>query len=386
MIKITDKCTGCRACEQVCPKKSITIKEDSEGFLSPFINANTCVECHLCQSRCPQNNILTANEPTSVLGARLIDDSVLYKSASGGAFAGMASAWIKMGGYVVGVVYDKDWNAHHFCTSNLEDLDNILSSKYVQADTRGVFSEVRGLLDKGEKVLFSGTGCQVAGLRSFLRKDYNNLMTVDLICHGVTSPLFFRTYIKWLETKCGSPILEYDFRDKKYGWGLSYKYKYKYKYKSSTIDPYYYNFLKGYAYRECCYECRYAKIKRISDITIGDFWGILEEKPEFFSTKGVSSVLLNTKKGMDFFLSNKDLFFTIETDVNTVARHNKNLVSPTHRDSAERDGFYKGIKDAPDAWFSKIVDRFNPPLNAVVRDMIPSWIRLLKFKVLHKYN
>ena len=172
-----DYCTGCRACEQLCAKNAISMVADKEGFLIAQIDADKCVDCGLCQKRCPQNQVIGKNSPKMVIAVRLKDEDVLYRSASGGAFAGIAKAWIEEGGVVFGVAYDKDWNAKHICASSLAELEPILSSKYVQADTCQSYNEVKQYLNDGKKVLFSGTGCQIGGLKAFLKKDYANLLT-----------------------------------------------------------------------------------------------------------------------------------------------------------------------------------------------------------------
>lgn len=377
MDKITDLCTGCGACEQLCARKAIQMVEDNEGFITASINQELCVDCGLCQKRCPQNTPVEKSTAKSVYAIRLKDDDMLYRSASGGAFAGIAKAWIEEGGVVVGVVYDKEWNAHHICATTMEELKQTQSSKYVQADTRQTYSEVRKLLQDGKRVLFSGTGCQIGGLKAFLHKDYDNLLTMDLICHGVASPLLFKKYIEWLGEKSGSPILEYDFRDKKGGWGLRYKYKYKCtnKYKNCTMDPYFFRFLKGYTYRESCFQCNYCNPERAGDITIGDYWGIEKEHPEFFNTKGVSCILINTDKGMKAWEKYSQLYYSIESTFDQVARHNGNLQHPTHRDTI-RDHIYDGISETN--WFANnFAASFRPSLKAKIKNMVPMWVRLM---------
>lgn len=377
MDKITDLCTGCRTCEQLCAHKAIQMVEDNEGFITASINQELCVDCGLCQKRCPQNTPVEKSTTKSVYAIRLKDDEMLYRSASGGAFAGIAKAWIEEGGVVVGVVYDKEWNAHHICATTMEELQQTQSSKYVQADTRQTYNEVKKLLQEGKRVLFSGTGCQIGGLKAFLHKDYDNLLTMDLICHGVASPLLFKKYIEWLGDKSGSPILEYDFRDKKGGWGLGYKYKYKctYKYKNCTMDPYFFRFLKGYTYRESCFQCNYCKPERAGDITIGDYWGIEKEHSGFFNTKGVSCILINTDKGMNAWEKYNQLYHSIESTFDQVARHNGNLLHPTHRDTI-RDHIYGGISETN--WFANnFAASFRPSLKVKIKNMVPMWVRLM---------
>ena len=375
MEKITDLCTGCRACEQLCAHHAISMVEDKEGFLTSLINQEQCVDCGLCVARCPQNTPVDTKYPQRVFAIRLKDDEMLYHSASGGAFAGIAKAWINEGGVVFGVVYDKEWNAHHVCASTLDELSPILSSKYVQADTRHTFTEVKQYLKDGRKVLFSGTGCQIAGLKAYLKKDYENLFTMDLICHGVASPLLFKKYIAWLGDQSKSPILEYDFRDKRGGWGLGYKYKYKYKYKSCTVDSYYFRFLEGHTYRNSCFQCHYCKPERSGDITIGDYWGIEKEHPSFFNTKGVSCILVNTDKGMKLWAKHSKLFYKQESTFDQVARHNENLLHPTKRVANIRNSIYEGIETP--GWFKNtFVYSFKPSIVARVKNLMPVWFKL----------
>lgn len=386
MKNITDLCTGCRACEQLCSKKAISMIESQDGFLTAVINQNLCIDCGLCKKRCPQNADVVKVSAKKVFAARLKDDKILYKSASGGAFAGIAKAWIEEGCVVFGVAYDKDWNAKHICAASLAELEPILSSKYVQADTYQSYKEIKQYLNEGKKVLFSGTGCQIGGLKAFLKKDYANLLTVDLICHGVASPLLFKKYIEWLGFQSGSPILEYDFRDKRNGWGLGYKYKCEgdgcgnsqtglgYKYKSCTVDPYYLRFLQGHTYRESCFQCHYCKTERAGDITIGDYWGIEKEHPAFFNTKGVSCVLVNTDKGEEAWNRYGDLFHTLESSFDQVARHNGNLLHPTVRNNRVRDHIYDGIREP--GWFGNVfAASFHPSWKAKMKNLVPSWVK-----------
>ena len=381
MNTITELCTACRACEQLCTHGAISMVADDEGFLTAQIDPSLCVDCGLCTKRCPQNERderKEKSEEPQTFAIRLRDDEILYRSASGGAFAGIAKAWIEDGGVVFGVVYDSEWRAHHVCSSTIDELMPILSSKYVQADTRDTYKEVKRLLADGRKVLYSGTACQIGGLKSYLghHQYAGQLLTIDLICHGVTSPLLFQQYIKWLSQQVGAPISEYDFRDKRGGWGLGYKYKYKYKYKSCTVDPYYMRFLEGEAYRECCYSCRYASVQRPGDLTIGDYWGIEREHPLFFNTKGVSCILINNAAGEAIWKRYGSLFYSQESTFGQVARHNHNLLRPTTR-PALRNTIYKGINTDRDWFASHMAATFHPSLLVRIKALMPMWVRLI---------
>lgn len=345
-MTITEFCTGCRACEQLCPKQCISMKSNKEGFLTAEIDENVCIHCGLCQKRCPQNNMPDKHNPIKVLAVRYKKDKELKNSASGGAFVALAHQILERNGVVFGAAYGEDWKVGHIAVRKEEDLYKLQGSKYVQCDTLHTYSEVKTLLSEGKKVLFSGTPCQIGGLRSFLRKDYDNLFTVDLICHGVASPKLFQKYIEWLGKETKGKILYYNFRDKSGGWGLGYKAKTKTKTKTKTanLDPYYYHFLKGDTYRECCYRCRYCTQERISDITVGDYWGIEREHPKFYSTKGVSVMLLNTEKALNCFEQAKSMFYIQESTFKQASRNNHNLLSPTKR-TLLRDTVYNQLDD-----------------------------------------
>lgn len=345
-MTITEFCTGCRACEQLCPKQCISMKSNKEGFLTAEIDENVCIHCGLCQKRCPQNNMPDKHNPIKVLAVRYKKDKELKNSASGGAFVALAHQILERNGVVFGAAYGEDWKVGHIAVRKEEDLYKLQGSKYVQCDTLHTYSEVKTLLSEGKKVLFSGTPCQIGGLRGFLRKDYDNLFTVDLICHGVASPKLFQKYIEWLGKETKGKILYYNFRDKSGGWGLGYKAKTKTKTKTKTanLDPYYYHFLKGDTYRECCYRCRYCTQERISDITVGDYWGIEREHPKFYSTKGVSVMLLNTEKALNCFEQAKSMFYIQESTFKQASRNNHNLLSPTKR-TLLRDTVYNQLDD-----------------------------------------
>ena len=382
MKDITNLCTGCRTCEQLCPTGSISMESDQEGFLIPLINQSTCIDCQLCVKRCPQNHLMESKVPSSVYAFRYKEEEELLNSASGGAFIAIAHHVIESGGIVYGAAYiDDDLHVAHVKVDNIENLSRLQSSKYVQSNTLQTYKDVKNNLLLGRTVLYSGTPCQIAGLKSFLKKEYETLLTVDVICHGVPSPLLFEKYIQWLSKKI-SKIVCYNFRDKSSGWGLGYKARAKARALTlpGELDPYYYHFLEGNTYRECCYQCKYAKKSRVSDLTIGDYWGIEKEHPNFYSIKGVSCVLVNSKNGRVAFDSIQKDSYILESTFEKVSNENGNLLHPTKR-SALRDNIYKGInsKDV-DAFFSENL-KFKKDIKSIVKAYIPGRLKMMLKKV-----
>ena len=344
-MNITTNCTGCRLCENICPKNCIIMKENNEGFLTAEIDSLKCISCGLYVKKCPQNSYTPKTEIQEVYGARVKDNDMIMNSSSGGLFAVFAKYILSKKGVVFGAAYCDDNAVRHICISSENDLYKLQGSKYVQSDTMKTFEECAEYLENSRLVLYSGTPCQIAGLKVYLGKEYNNLFTVDLICHGVPSPKLFKRYLIWLENKYNDTVTGYNFRYKgKAEWGLSYKVelKKKNKFGDSYADPYYSYFLKGVTYRECCYNCKYASEKRTGDVTLGDYWGIEKLHPEFYNEKGVSLVILNTEKGRKLFEeAEKDIIY-IKSTMEKAVLYNKNLKRPTERPSG-RDNIYDNI-------------------------------------------
>lgn len=309
MIKLFDKknnCCNCKACMNICPKGAITTRNDENDFNFPEINRELCIECGLCNKVCAFQNVpITGNNPISTYVAINKDKDLLLSSASGGNFGALASIILEKNGVVFGCAYNDKMEPEHVCIDSLQDIKRLQGSKYVQSNINMTYTEARNYLKDDRWVLFTGTPCQIAGLKSYLGKNYENLITVDLICHGVPSVDFFKGYIHYLEDKLQGKVIDFKFRDKSNGWGLQARSTYQARsgsIKSKKIysyDSYYYNyFLKGYIYRESCYDCKYACGSREGDYTIGDYWGIERAHPEVETRNGVSVLLVNSKKGI----------------------------------------------------------------------------------------
>ena len=343
---VKSSCVGCRSCEQICPKKAIVMKENNEGFLYPYVNESECINCSLCVKRCPtqtmKNNV---SNPKAVYAFRDKNNEQIMRSASGGVGALAAQSIIEKSGAVYGVAYDELFNVKHIRIDNVDNLPMIQSSKYVQSDTNDSYSQALKDLKDGRIVLYTGTPCQIAGLYAFLGGDHQNLYTIDLICHGVPSPKFFKKYLEYQNKQTTGRVIYFNFRSKdKRGWGTQYLLKTKTKTKTKTLslDRYGKHFMAGDCYRECCYQCTYANIHHVGDLTIGDFWGIGKSHPEFYSEKGVSSVFINTEKGQELFDEIKDNAWVIDATLEEAMVKQGNLVHPTKR-PVERDTFYKNL-------------------------------------------
>lgn len=327
MISITQKqdCCGCNACAQICPKQCITMQEDNEGFLYPRVDTENCIDCHLCEKICPVSNHGTERKPLKVYAAINKDEEVRKQSSSGGIFTALAEQVIKQGGVVFGARFDEQWQVKHDYAETMEGLAAFRGSKYVQSRIENTYQEAERFLKARRKVLFSGTPCQIAGLQNYLRKEYDNLLTVDFICHGVPSPMVWRRYLKEeVARQCdrknsvlSHPIHEEDvlvegisFRDKTMGWkkfsfaltlsttnGSGEKIQFC-SCSPMTKNEYLRGFMSNVYLRPSCYSCAFKKQKSGSDITLADFWNIGLYNKQLDDNHGLSLMLLNNSKGL----------------------------------------------------------------------------------------
>ena len=343
--KEKDKCYGCRACEQICPKLAIVMKEDEEGFFYPEVNKEKCINCNLCSKVCPYSNELYKTKIRKVYAVQYKNEKNLMESSSGGAFSLFADYILSIGGYISGCIFDENLIPRHVVSNKKEIISKMRGSKYVQSDIRSTYKEIKDLLNSKKIVLFTGTPCQVDGLKRYLMKEYDNLFTLDLICHGVPSFKILEEYLNSEKNK-GKKIEKIKFRDKKLnGWCSqgSIKFNKKIKNISPFNNSYYYYYLKNCINRYSCYTCKYSSINRVGDITIGDYWNLNNLLPKLDTSKGYSVILISSPKGEKLFESVKDKSFYYETELKFVAENNGNLIKPTEFPKL-RERIYKDIE------------------------------------------
>lgn len=314
MIEDIKKCTGCGACKACCPKDAITIEMNENGFWSPVVDKSKCVNCGKCRKICPDLNYKSKNK-TYKCYAVAASDEERKDSASGAFFPILAKYVLRKTGYVCGVAWNDNWEAEHIIIDNEADLYKLRSSKYVQSNTKNCFREIKKLLENDKYVLFSGTPCQNAGLISYLGKDYEKLITCDLLCMGVPSPKVWSDYLETNFDK--TKITNINFRKKDNGWELCYEDWFNDS-NSSSIDTddgretsigiYFEAFIKHLINNDCCMECKYKPIPRPADFTCGDFWAYYKYNKKLNDKKGLSLISLNNKKAERIFKEIKDTF------------------------------------------------------------------------------
>lgn len=375
-------CCGCFACLNACPKGAISMIEDKAGFIYPKVNTELCVNCGMCKKICvfTQKNHGENNEP-EVCAAVIKDKDTLKKSSSGGIFSALANAVINKSGVVFGAAWGEDFSLSHTAAKNEEDLEKLRGSKYVQSYVGTTFKEAKLLLEDGKFVCYSGTPCQISGLKSYLKKEYDNLLTIDIICHGVPSHRMLKDDLYYVTGKNTDELKEVKFRDKHYGWGVNGSIitdTSKIKYNAGT-SPYYFYFLKGEVYRDSCYNCRFPSENRQGDITLGDYWGIrgelIKKLGDINPDLGVSAVLVNTEKGRKWLDLIKDDILVTPSSRKSVEKRNGQLTAhsvPLPEHSELLDGYinngYAAFKNGYKKHGKEHFIRF-------IKNMIPSKIK-----------
>lgn len=394
LFKNKKDCCACGACLNICPKQAIQMQEDENGFLYPVIDNDKCIKCGLCIKTCALQNSKLPNTPLKTYAAQS-NNTDLKKSASGGIFASLALNILKVGGVIYGAALENvngKLICRHIAVNNVTELEKLQGSKYIQSNIGNIYQEVKKNLLENKTVLFSGTPCQVDGLRAYLGKKYENLYCIDIICHGVPSNKMFQDYIETLEKKYNDKIVDFKFRDKTKGWGLTAKGYTEKGYTAiipANVSSFYYYFLKSYIYRESCYSCKYACKNRCGDITIGDYWGIENSHSEVLSKNagldyksGISCLIVNTEQGKKLIEEYKDDLRLIESNFEKSAKENGQLNRASFLNVEKRNEIlklyrengYKGIEDS-----LKKIRILN-----TAKNLVPVWLKNTIKRVLIK--
>lgn len=340
-----NKCTGCSACASICPKGAIKLVEDNEGFKHPEIDQSKCINCGLCKRTCPVLNTTENSSLNRCYVAYNKNDEVKKTSSSGGIFDAIARKILSDNGIVIGAAFNDNMELKHIAIEKIDDLEKLEGSKYLQSNINNMFSYIKEKIND-KKILFVGTPCQVAGLHAYLKKDYVNLICIDLFCHGVPSPKLFNKYIKELEDGNRSKVVKYNFRDKKTGWD-AYSNTANFENNSEISElqsnnSYMRLFLSDIALRESCYNCNFKVGNKYSDITLGDFWGVQKYYPEMYSKNGVSAIIINTEKGKLIFESISDNLEYKECNLEEMEDGNPSLKS-SGKYPKKRKEFFENI-------------------------------------------
>lgn len=399
-------CTLCMACLNTCSHNAIYLSTDDTGYEKIVIDNTKCVDCGLCTRVCNRREEVVRNTPRVSLAAQALEKNRLKNSASGGAFQMLALSVLENGGICYGAegLYENGcYSVQHTRIDAIEDLERILNSKYVPSLIGQSYSQAKADLESGKVVLFSGTPCQIQGLKAFLNKDYANLLTADLICHGVTSARIFMDYIHEVEKTEAITIVDYQFRDKSVSWGTNFCYSYyknndprktiKIKHCPREASSYMIHYLKGNIFRENCYNCSLSCTQRVSDFTLGDFWEIETEysefvtkaKPRIVLRQGVSCILANTEKAENYVQTLDSKMVMHEVTLESIVKHNGNLRAPSKR-GKERDDLLKTYREcsyeAIENRYRKTILKKAPIYNLknILKSYLPDRVRILIYK------
>ncbi|MDO5292487.1 MAG: Coenzyme F420 hydrogenase/dehydrogenase, beta subunit C-terminal domain [bacterium] len=353
MIDILNKsnCTGCYACVNSCPVQCITMKEDEEGFEYPTIDMKKCINCNICEKTCPSLNKDLSSNTEAVYAAKNKDDQIRKSSSSGGVFTLIAEYILKMDGVVYGASYDEKFEVRHIRINSLDEIAYLKGAKYVQSKIDTIYQMVKKDLEANKIVLFTGTPCQIAGVRAFLKRPYEKLYLQDVLCHGVPS---YKILKKYLDETGFKDIKSISFRDKSIGWQKSlvridYKNKtYKQKY---SQNPYTRAFSSGAILRPSCYQCHYKNMRYYSDISLSDFWGIENTNSKLYDQLGVSLMFIHTDKGMELFHNIKSFMEYEEVELETAIASNKTAIYGAYKQK-NRDVIFEQLDKKSLRWLT----------------------------------
>ena len=343
-----EKCCGCKACADVCPTNAISFNLDDEGFWYPTVDSSGCIKCNKCEHICPQMITIEKSEPKAIYAAKNKNDEEVLKSSSGGLFSVLARKVIEKNGHVYAVKYDEDIVAKFFCLTKLSEIDAARSSKYVQADASNIYKQIMTDLKNDIFVMFIGTPCQAAAVRNMTAKYTDSILIVDFICHGVPSPDVFKSYIHYVEKKKHKKIVGYNNRCKMSGWKHVEETIFedgKTDYVSCLSQAWRNIFYTHNCLRPSCYECRFNHYeRRLSDITIADYWGIQDAHPNFSFSKGASVLVPYTEKGEDWKQSIENELIIMDSNIEGVLKlqpHFKGEAAKPH----DRKAFWKDYRE-----------------------------------------
>lgn len=385
MITIEKKanCCGCNVCGDACPKGAISFQADNEGFLYPHVEKSLCIDCGICEKVCPVIHIdsLKQNDKDrpDCYAAMHKSMEVIFASTTGGMFSAIADVMYRQHGYVGGAIHNEDMSVSQFISNDRHDLIKLRRSKDLQSNAEGFYCKVKTLLNNGEKVLVCGVPCQMAGLRAYLGKEYENLLIVDLICLGVNSPKVWRKYIDSIEEKYGSKVIYTENKSKEYGWrNLTQKFVFENgeeAFETKDVSLFTKGFVETHLYcRPSCYECKFKGFPRIADITIGDFWGIEKFDTSMDKNIGTSLVMVNSQKGERFFEKVKKRINFLETPFEWALPGNPALQYPITKSSINREDFFSDLDSMP---FDDVVTKYSAHSNGGIKFRVKNKLRPL---------
>jgi coenzyme F420-reducing hydrogenase beta subunit len=357
-VKRKEDCVGCYGCENICPAECIIMAKDSEGFTYPKVNYDECIKCGKCIEVCPGINRKSVKNDLEAYACINKDETTRLQSSSGGIFTILAEKVIREQGVVFGAAFDEEFELKHCYVETQESIGKLRGSKYLQSQMGDTYKQAMIFLDLGRNVLFSGTPCQIGGLKSYLGKSYGNLLCVDIICHGVPSPDVWEKYKKFREKAAGSSAKSVSFRLKNEGWkrfSMAFLFENRTDYrKNLENDLYMKTFLKDICLRPSCYECKFKTLNRQSDITLADFWGIENIIPELDDDKGTSLIFVNSVLGNGVFKSINECIECAKVDINEAVSYNLAAIKSAEL-NLKRESFFK---DLPEMEFDQLVKEY----------------------------